>query len=706
MRIGRFTLVTLVVLAAAFAAAETNDVIRTASGLAEAAYDRAEAGRRFDLLGRIIAIGPPEEETSLALEDETGCMVLRTRCAPRTNLLAAVGARVRASGFVRLGTRSRQAYARCDAIDLQKPGRPPAPIRVTAKEFLSGACDCRLVRLSGIVRDIITDEVDPRFVYVVLNADGESISVPRPLGDPVLRVLAVGSAVEATGICLPSELGARRQLGRHLADSGDGIRILTDAKDDPFGVPEVSWSSRPRPQDIAALGRHRASGRIVASWHGAALMKTRDDRIVGLENSNADMPHYGDWVEAVGFPESNLYHINLCRVIWRRLPHPPAPDETPAETSAERLLTDANGHPRFDPFAHGHAVSLRGTILNLPSGEDGVGRFNLQCGAFVVPVDATDTPAALAGLSVGSVVAVSGTCVMECENWRPNAPFPTIRGILLVVRTPADIKVLKHASWWTTRRLMTAIGSLFVILIGSLVWSVLLKRLAERRGRELAHSAIAKAEADLKVLERTRLAVELHDSLSQYLTGISLAIRAAARTAVGAPADLRQNLSLATTSLDSCRQELRNCLWDLRNRTLDEESLDAAIRQTLAQHLGDATLTVRFNVPRERFTDNTAHAILHILRELATNAVRHGHATQVKIAGSIEGDRILFSVRDNGCGFDPAHCPGMDSGHFGLQGIRERVNQFEGEMTVASTPSAGTRVTVALHIPGTEGNVR
>ena len=68
--------------------------------------------------------------------------------------------------------------------------------------------------------------------------------------------------------------------------------------------------------------------------------------------------------------------------------------------------------------------------------------------------------------------------------------------------------------------------------------------------------------------------------------------------------------------------------------------------------VGTSALTVRFDVPRRRLTDSTAHSILCIVRELATNAVRHGHATAVQVDGDCHGRQVAFAVRDNGCGFD------------------------------------------------------
>ena len=176
---------------------------------------------------------------------------------------------------------------------------------------------------------------------------------------------------------------------------------------------------------------------------------------------------------------------------------------------------------------------------------------------------------------------------------------------------------------------------------------------------------------------------------SDYSTGASLALRG-------------KNYELAARTLDSCREELRNCIWDLRNQALEEQDMNAAIRRALQQHFEGAELSVRFNVPRARISDNTAHALMRIVRELAVNAVRHGQATALKVAGSleaIEDGRLLFSVSDNGCGFDPEKRPGIAEGHFGLQGIAERVRRFNGRLTVESAPGKGTRVAVSLRMP-------
>jgi len=225
-----------------------------------------------------------------------------------------------------------------------------------------------------------------------------------------------------------------------------------------------------------------------------------------------------------------------------------------------------------------------------------------------------------------------------------------------------------------------------------------LRILAERRGRTLLKEQLGRVKNRLKISERTRLAVELHDSLAQNLTGITFEINAADSLADDDPTSSREHLSIAARILRSCREELRNCIWELRSQTLEASNMDDAIRQTLAPHIGSATLAVRFNVPRRRLSDNTAHALLRIIRELVLNAIRHGHATAIRIAGSLDGDTIAFSVTDNGRGFDPDNHPGIETGHFGLQGVSERVLSLNGTMEIVSAPDAGAKITVRFSL--------
>ncbi|MBR2939772.1 MAG: hypothetical protein IKC14_00515, partial [Kiritimatiellae bacterium] len=133
-----------------------------------------------------------------------------------------------------------------------------------------------------------------------------------------------------------------------------------------------------------------------------------------------------------------------------------------------------------------------------------------------------------------------------------------------------------------------------------------------------------------------------------------------------------------------------------RGKALEEPHLADAIRMTLEPHIEDVQLGIRVTVPRSRFADNAAHALLRILRELTLNAIRHGHATSIRIAGAISGEKALFSVSDNGTGFEVDSAPGIRQGHYGLQGVRERVRELKGTVVWTSSPGKGTKVKLTL----------
>lgn len=244
------------------------------------------------------------------------------------------------------------------------------------------------------------------------------------------------------------------------------------------------------------------------------------------------------------------------------------------------------------------------------------------------------------------------------------------------------------------KRLFIVICSLTAALAAILLWNKSLRKLAERRGRELYKTEIGKADAELRISERTRLAVELHDSIAQNLTGAFFQIEAADIARQSDPSALECCLKSAMRTLQSCREELRYCLWDLRNNVLDEDNAIDVLRRTLSPHVGTAQLTINANLPRSRISDNTFHTLLRIARELVSNAVRHGKAEKISVSARFKNATLVLAVSDDGIGFDPKNRPGTDDGHFGLQGIEDRIRKMSGRLDIESHPGHGTHITV------------
>jgi anti-sigma regulatory factor (Ser/Thr protein kinase) len=160
--------------------------------------------------------------------------------------------------------------------------------------------------------------------------------------------------------------------------------------------------------------------------------------------------------------------------------------------------------------------------------------------------------------------------------------------------------------------------------------------------------------------------------------------------------DNAQYVETVATMLNSSRTELRRCLWDLKSEALEEPTFERAIRRTLQQILDGTDLSISFEISRRSVNDSTAHAILSVIRELVANAIRHGHAKSIIIKGEHDGRRLKVSVIDDGIGFDLSSCFRSDEGHFGLDGIRNRIVRLGGEFTINSSSGHGTTAVIYL----------
>ena len=680
-------------------------VIRRAADLADALRDNGPTDRTFDLTATVayVSTNCADEKTNVAVQDLSGAVLFRAESRHWMRDIPAPGVLARCTGNITNDVYGRR-FAALTGYVAQATGSVPRPTELTRSELFDRQHNFMLSRISGTLRDVVYNDTDPYWLILsICNDDGKFIATV-PISDNAAFTRLhdlIGLPISAVGICVPYDHSPRLQTGRFFKIAAtDDIRIRDASIIGDKDIPSIESLRSTQLLSPANLGRHRASGTVVAAWQGNhSLIRTDSGDFIGLEFARLNrLPAYGDRIMATGIPETDLFRISLLNATWEALPRSPMSVEIPAEISPKTLLTDGNGRRRVNCEYHGHAVRIRGIVRSLPD-DNADARTYVECDGCQVPVDSSAHPSAMGNVSVGCEIEVSGTCVLDVIAPKIDSAIPRLLGFTIVIRSPHDVKIVSRPSWWTSGRLLVLIGTLTAALLAIVIWNTSLRRLAEKRGKELAQSAIARATSDLKVYERTRLAVELHDSLAQNLTGVSLEIDTADKLSDADPKAMHEHLTTASKALKSCRNELRNCLWDLRHQTLESGDMETAIRQTLTPHLGAASLTVRFRVPRERISDNTAHAILRIVRELTVNAVRHGKATVIKVAGSIDGDQLRFSVRDNGIGFDPRNCPGDEQGHYGLLGIRERVNTFEGVFQISSTPGAGTKAMISLHIP-------
>ena len=588
--------------------------------------------------------------------------------------------------------------------------RPATIAEIANGAIMHGVAVC----VKGVIADAFQDETNRRYVFLLLRDGQDSVYVGIEVGSPsdYAKVIPlIGARVTIRGTTFHFIGQKRIHTGRSLIVRGlDSITVLTPAPD-PFAVPQIDISPYVNPEVFARTSRRRTTGQVLAVWEPRSfLIRTKrgywqtTNLVLRVECTDERLPACGDSVEVAGLPETDLYRINLTRAVWRPAPPMEFPAESALAVTARSILTGDVSREGIDYLLQGRLVRLVGVVQALPNDVAREKIVYVDNDGVTVPIDVSGLREGPGDIRLSSTVEVTGVCVFDLDNWRPNAVFPQIKGFRIIPRTARDIRVVAVPSRWTTARLVTTLGVVLLVLVVIVIWNLTLHRLVERRGRELAAESVAHAESDLKFFERTRLAVELHDSIAQYMTGAAMEVRAAIQAHAAKDPKTADHLHVALQAINSSRDELRNCIWDLRNNALESSDPNDAIALALAPHLGDVKLTARFNVPRERFSDNAMHAIICIVRELTVNAIRHGGATEVRIAGAIEDGKLLCSVRDNGCGFKPEEAPGMEQGHFGLQGIRERLKERRGTLTLESAPGAGTKATLSIELPKTTSN--
>ena len=508
----------------------------------------------------------------------------------------------------------------------------------------------------------------------------------------------VDAEIDATGHCSSSSGTLRRMLGSTVGISWPkDISVLKPAPDDPYSVPLLDVNMVTDVSAINRLGRRRIVGTVLALCSGRRIiLKTDGGDIHDVHLLDGSVPSCGTRIEAVGLPEADYYQINLVDSTWRKASGAPIHAGPPVDATLEGMLTDGKGHDQINPNFHGNVIRTTGILIDIPTREGGRAFAILKDKGGTILLDIASARQMLDSVSVGCRIRAAGVCTVNRESSMTPQRFQRVNGITLVVRSPDDVEVLEHPPWWTPVRLMAVVGVLLLAIVGFFIWNRLLQRVIDRKSRQLMREQLSRLKASLRIAERTHLAVELHDSLSQNLSGVACQIAATKGTLPAGADETARYLSTAERMLLSCRTALRRCLWDLRENALEEKDFAEAIRKTLAPVVDRSVFSVQFNVPRTRLDDTTAHAILCIVRELVTNAVRHGKAQNVRICGGLQDGLLAFSVSDDGSGFDPDSAAGANEGHFGLEGIQERIKRLGGKFTLKSSPGSGCTATATI----------
>ncbi|ADO58864.1 sensor histidine kinase [Paenibacillus polymyxa] len=202
--------------------------------------------------------------------------------------------------------------------------------------------------------------------------------------------------------------------------------------------------------------------------------------------------------------------------------------------------------------------------------------------------------------------------------------------------------------------------------------------------------------------ERKRISREIHDGPAQLLAHLVL------RTEIVERMIAKQEFKMVQDEIvdlkkqvRSSLEEMRKVIFNLRPMALDDLGLIPTLRKYVQDFEEKTKIRALFETrgKEHRLSSAMEAAIYRLIQEALTNAAKHAYPTYVLVEITYQAQLVKIVVQDNGLGFKPElfQQKSKDHGHFGLIGMRERVELLEGRMEIESAENQGTKI--VIHIP-------
>ena len=224
------------------------------------------------------------------------------------------------------------------------------------------------------------------------------------------------------------------------------------------------------------------------------------------------------------------------------------------------------------------------------------------------------------------------------------------------------------------------------------------RRELERRQRRL--DRLARQTLQASDLERARIAHQIHDTAAQSMVSAFRFLDAARAYAQSHPGDSVDGyLESASDRLVTAIKEVRAVLADLMPPGLEELGLSHAIRSRMNSLAAESGIEMSLEGDLPRLDDWVEQALYGMTAEALTNAVRHSHATAVRMELRVAKDRAVLTIHDDGHGFDPAAAERRRAGGgLGLLGSTRQSRWLGGAASIRSLIGSGTLVRISIPI--------
>lgn len=531
--------------------------------------------------------------------------------------------------------------------------------------------DCDWVSVEAQVIEVLMNEEDVVFecragpceFHVLIEGPLPPESVPWGLAESRVRIRGVAATI----------FNASRQMTRRfmrvnaLEDVMPLDRGSGEAVPPLIGADQLFRFHGAGPEDLVRL-----RGTTMLGLPGRGLFLRTDAGGIWVQTAQPLDAKPGTLVEVEGWPRVGamkpIIRARGAKVIGEGEIPPPL------RLQAREVL-----HTRHES----ELVSLDAELLDVFRGEDGT-TLELRDSGMVFRGLLAESDGTLPDFRPGSKLRVAG--IAQITSAGAFAPLQEEDKLLVRLRSPGDIEVISLPSWWTTRRVVVAAAAIIAGMLG--IYAI---ARAKRRGEQETQ----RREFEAVLAERGRFAREIHDSMAQGLTSISLQLECV-RDEIGAdPGRARGHLETARGLVRDSLREARRTVWNLRPLALGEADLATALQRfanDLTRGGGTSCSQQIEGTPRPLAAEHEA-ALLRIGQESLTNAVRHAGAARIVVRLRFGDDWVTLTVRDDGKGFDVAERVGKG---FGLAGMHERVEALGGSLSIDSKPGEGTEVSATL----------
>ena len=647
---------------------------------------------------------------AFALQDESGGVWATAFHLQKDDPVRAIRAGLKAGDVVEVSGRlDRGAYAPLIfADDLRIVGHEslPEPFAADLPRLFRGADNCRRVVVEGVVRAIRSDG---RYDGLLLDVDSRQIVARFPRDMPRA---AVADLIDATVRVVGVTSALRNVRGEFLCPSLSiggpaDIEVVTPSPASPFEgrlVPVdriAQFSGEPLPRH-----RIRTRGTVSTVLSSKVLFLQADAGGLRVETSQAGDIRPGDVVEVAGFVDVSRQIAGLSEAVVRRTgrTHAPAPQRiTPEEIAAINKRARGQSQVAMPGDFDGCLVTFQARVMEVKPSTKGGHLILSSADTTLMALLEDPSFSRLTAIQPGSDVQVTGVIQLQLlgdQGLRSVVANPIMQDMSLLLRSADDVTVVRAPSWWTPARLAALLGAVATVLAAVLVWVVLLRREVQSTTLRLADEMQSRRNAAIEfqatLRERNRLAANLHDTLLQTLRGIDFQLGACQAQSDKPAGDPWEYLDIARKMVNHAAEELRGSVWALRTMPVAgksfSESLEAIARQTghgHAEHIAVRTSGSAFEVPQF-----VAGNLLLVAQEAIHNALAHADAGQIDVDAAFDAaaGTVELTVVDDGRGFTLGTESGPDQGHFGLTGMRERIERLGGIFAIDSQPAAGTTV--------------